>query len=270
MNWLEAICIAVIEGVTEFLPISSTAHMIFVSTFFGIQNDAFVKMYQMSIQFGAILSVLSLYHKEKIHFLELNFLYRLFYSIIPILLIGLLLNHKIEYICGKPIFVAIILVIGGIVLLYIDEIFQKGDINKVKDVSSKNMFIIGLWQSLAVIPGVSRSAVSIIGGMQQGLSRSFSINFSFFLSIPVMFLVTCYSIFFKNWNYQGEIKKGFEMILSSKENLINFFIGNIISFLVGIISIRFFIQLFKDFGFKFLGLYRIILGMLILFFLLKK
>lgn len=269
MNIFEAICIAIVEGFTEFLPISSTAHMIFVSTFFGIENHAFVKMYQVSIQFGTILSVLFLYRK-KIFFLNLNFFYKLFFSILPILLIGKLFDDKIEYILGKPFFIAIVLIIGGFFLLFIDKIFYQFCINKIENISIKNMLIIGFWQCLAIIPGVSRSAVSIIGGMQQGLSRSCSINFSFILSIPIMFLVTLYSIFFKNWNYEGEIKKGFEMIMLSKQNIFIFFLGNFISFTVGFISIKFFIRIFKCFGFKFWGLYRIIVGILILFFLLKK
>lgn len=270
MNFFEAIVIAIIEGFTEFLPISSTAHMIFMSTFFGIQDNGFVKMYQVSIQFGAIISVLILYRKKKKHFFKLTFFYKLCYSVIPILLIGKLFNDKIEYILGNPCFIAIILIIGGFFLLFVDKIFKKSFINKIEDVSIKQMLIIGFWQCLAVIPGVSRSAVSIIGGMQQGLYRSFSIDLSFFLSIPIMFLVTCYSIFLKNWNYQGEIKKGFEMIFLSKENFLIFFIGNIICFVIGVISIKFFIRIFKYFGFKFWGLYRIILGILILFFLLRK
>lgn len=270
MSYFQAICIAIIEGLTEFLPISSTAHMIFISTFFGIQNDVFVKIYQISIQFGAILSILILHYKKKNNFLTFNVLYKICYAILPILLIGLLFHNKIEYVLGQSICIAIILIIGGFFLLFIDKIFYKGNINDVEDLSIKNMLIIGFWQCLAVIPGVSRSAVSIIGGMQQGLSRSLSIDLSFFLSIPVMFLATFYSIFLKHWDYQGEIKKGFEIILSSNYTCLIFFIGNIISFLVGVISIKFCIQIFKYFGFQYFGLYRIMLGILILYFLLKR
>lgn len=269
MNSIQAIVIAIIEGITEFLPISSTAHMIFSSTFFGIQEDQFVKIYQISIQFGAICSVVFIYWKKFFNFKKNNFHIKLFFAISPIIILGFFFNNKIEKILEKPFIIAIVLIIGGIILVFIDKIFKNHHIliQNEENLTIKKAIIIGLWQSLAIIPGTSRSAASIIGGMQQGLSRDFSVIFSFFLAVPTIFAVTCYSIFLKNWHYQGIEKKGFEIILISKENIINFIGGNVIAFLVALVVIKFFIKIIKRFGFTFWGIYRIISGILILIYL---
>ena len=260
MDFLNAIILAIVEGLTEFLPISSTAHMIFTSSFFGIQGDEFVKMFQVSIQFGAILAVVALYWKKFISLSEWSFYIKLAIAVIPALILGKLFDDKIEAVLEKPIPIAIVLILGGIILLFIDKFFQKQPIDDEKEVTIKKGLIIGFWQCLAMMPGTSRAAASIIGGMQQGLTRKLAAEFSFFLAVPTMLAVTTYSIFLKDWNYLGKEQKGFEMILQG-DNLMLFIVGNLVAFIVAIIAIKFFIELLKKFGFKIWGWYRIILGL---------
>ena len=260
MDFLNSIILAIVEGLTEFLPISSTAHMIFTSSIFGIQGDEFVKMFQVSIQFGAILAVVALYWKKFISVSAWSFYLKLAVAVIPALILGKLFDDKIEAVLEKPIPIAIVLVLGGIVLLFIDKFFQKQPIEEEKEVTIKKGLIIGFWQCLAMMPGTSRAAASIIGGMQQGLTRKLAAEFSFFLAVPTMLAVTTYSIFLKDWNYLGKEQKGFEMILQG-DNLMLFIVGNLVAFVVAIIAIKFFIELLKKFGFKIWGWYRIILGL---------
>lgn len=267
MNFVEALSIAIIEGLTELFPVSSTAHMIFMSTFFGIQKNEFVKMYQISIQFGAILAVIVFYWKNFFNSKEFSFYLKLFLAVIPSLILGKLFDDKIEKILENPFSIAIILIIGGIILLFIDTILKYPQVLKKEDITTKQAIVIGFWQCLAIVPGTSRSAASIIGAMQQGLSRNLAIEFSFLLAVPTMIAVSCYSIFFKDWDYQGKEQKGFEMIFSSQENTINFIGGNIIAFLVTFIAIKLFIGILKRFGFKIWGVYRIVVGVLILIYL---
>ena len=180
MNTLEAIIIAIVEGLTEYLPVSSTAHMIFTSSILGIQEDNFVKMFEYCIQLGAILAVVVLYWKKFFDFKRFNFYLKLMGAVIPALILGKLFNEKIDAVLEKPIPIAIVLVLGGIVLLFIDRFFKNPTILKEEDISIKQAIIIGFWQCLAMMPGTSRSAASIIGGMQQKLSREVAAEFSFF------------------------------------------------------------------------------------------
>lgn len=260
MDFLKAIILAVIEGLTEFLPVSSTAHMIFTSSYFGIQGDEFVKMFQVSIQFGAIFAVVVLYWKKFISVSAWSFYVKLAIAVIPALILGKLFDDKIEAVLEKPIPIAIVLILGGIILLFIDKFFQKQPIEEEKDITVKKGLIIGFWQCLAMMPGTSRAAASIIGGMQQGLTRKLAAEFSFFLAVPTMLAVTAYSILLKDWNYMGKEQKGFEMILQG-ENLLLFIVGNLVAFIVAIIAIKFFIEILKKFGFKIWGWYRIVLGL---------
>jgi undecaprenyl-diphosphatase len=234
--------------------------MIFTSAFFGTESDEFVKMYQVSIQFGAILSVVVLYWRKFFDFKSPKFYIKLGLAVIPALVLGKLFDDKIEEVLESPIPIAIMLVVGGIILLYIDKLFQKTTIQKEEDITIKKAVTIGFWQCLAMMPGTSRSAASIIGGMQQGLTRKMAAEFSFFLAVPTMLAVTAYSIFLKDWNYGGKEQKGFEMILSSNSNMINFLIGNIIAFIVAALAIKFFIGFIEKYGFKVWGWYRIIVG----------
>lgn len=266
MDLIQAIVLAIVEGITEFLPISSTAHMIFTSAFYGTESDEFVKMFQVSIQFGAILSVVVLYWKKFFDFKSPKFYIKLALAVIPALVLGKLFDDKIEEVLESPLPIAITLIIGGVVLLVIDKFFQKSAIEKEENISNKKAITIGFWQCLAMMPGTSRSAASIIGGMQQGLTRKMAAEFSFFLAVPTMLAVTAYSIFVKDWDYNGVEQKGFEMIMSSSSNMINFIVGNIIAFIVAALAIKFFIGFIQKYGFKIWGWYRIIVGIALVFY----
>jgi undecaprenyl-diphosphatase len=260
MDSLQAFILAIIEGLTEFLPISSTAHMIFTSAIFEKEGDEFFKMFQVSIQFGAILAVVVLYWKKFFDFKSWDFYLKLLLAVIPALVLGVLFDDYIESMLEKPFPIAIVLIIGGIVLLFIDKLFKKTRIQREEDISRVKAVTIGFWQCLAMMPGTSRSAASIIGGMQQGLTRKMAAEFSFFLAVPTMMAVTLYSVVVKDWNYHGIEQKGFEMILSSNQHLISFLIGNLVAFGVAVLAIKLFIGLIDKYGFRIWGIYRILVG----------
>jgi undecaprenyl-diphosphatase len=262
MDLLQAIIIAIIEGITEYLPVSSTGHMIFASSYFGIEKEEFVKLFQVSIQFGAILAVVVLYWKKFFDFSKLQFFIKLACAVVPALILGKLFDDKIEAVLEHPTPIAIVLIIGGIILLFVDRFFKNPTIHKEEDITLKKAVTIGFWQCLAMMPGTSRSAASIIGGMQQGLSRQAAAEFSFFLAVPTMLAVTCYSVFLKTYDKSG--LKGFELILKTEENTKMFVIGNLVAFVVAVLAIKFFIEIIKKYGFKPWGWYRIIAGILLL------
>jgi len=262
MDLIQAILIAIVEGLTEYIPVSSTGHMIFLSSYFGIQEDDFVKLFQVSIQFGAILAVVALYWKKFFDFSKFNFYIKLACAVVPALILGYIFDDYIDAVLGNPIPIAIVLILGGIVLLFIDGYFQNPTVASEEEISIKKAVTIGFWQCLAMMPGTSRSAASIIGGMQQGLTRQTAAEFSFFLAVPTMLAVTCYSVFLKT--YQESQLKGYELLLQNGENLKLFLIGNIIAFVVSIIAIKFFIGVIKKYGFKPWGWYRIVAGSLLL------
>ncbi|WP_396210810.1 undecaprenyl-diphosphate phosphatase [Flavobacterium sp.] len=269
MDYLQAILIAIVEGLTEYLPVSSTAHMIFTSSFFGIQEDDFVKLFQVSIQFGAILAVVVLYWKKFFDFSKINFYIKLACAVIPALVLGKIFDDKIDAILGNPIPIAIVLILGGIVLLFVDGRFHNPTIANEEDITIKKAITIGFWQCLAMMPGTSRSAASIIGGMQQGLTRETAAEFSFFLAVPTMLAVTTYSLFLKT--YEVSQLKGYELLTQSSDNLKMFVIGNIVAFIVAVIAIKFFIGIIKKYGFKPWGYYRIVAGIILLaYFSLNK
>jgi undecaprenyl-diphosphatase len=262
MDLLQALIIAIIEGITEYLPVSSTGHMIFASSYFGIEKEEFVKLFQVSIQFGAILAVVVLYWKKFFDFSKLQFFIKLACAVVPALILGKLFDDKIEAVLEHPTPIAIVLIIGGIILLFVDRFFQNPTIHKEEDITIKKAVTIGFWQCLAMMPGTSRSAASIIGGMQQGLSRQAAAEFSFFLAVPTMLAVTCYSVFLKTYDKSG--LKGFELILKTEDNTKMFIIGNLVAFVVAVLAIKFFIEIIKKYGFKPWGWYRIIAGILLL------
>jgi undecaprenyl-diphosphatase len=262
MDLLQAIIIAIIEGITEYLPVSSTGHMIFASSYFGIEKEEFVKLFQVSIQFGAILAVVVLYWKKFFDFSKLQFFIKLACAVVPALILGKLFDDKIEAVLEHPTPIAIVLIIGGIILLFVDRFFKNPTIHKEEDITIKKAVTIGFWQCLAMMPGTSRSAASIIGGMQQGLSRQAAAEFSFFLAVPTMLAVTCYSVFLKTYDKSG--LKGFELILKTEDNTKMFIIGNLVAFVVAVLAIKFFIEIIKKYGFKPWGWYRIITGILLL------
>lgn len=264
MDTIQSIVIAVVEGLTEFLPVSSTAHMIFTSSIFGIQKEEFVKMFQVSIQFGAILAVVVLYWRKFFDFNNISFYIKLAIGVVPALLLGLFFDDKIEAVLEKPLPIALVLIAGGIIFLFIDKLFNTPTIHSEKEISMATAIKIGFWQCLAMMPGVSRSAASIIGGMQQKLSRNAAAEFSFFLAVPTMLAVALYSVFLKDWKVSGVEQKGYQMIMASSENIKMFAIGNVVAFVVALLAIKFFIGFLKKYGFKIWGYYRIIVGIVLL------
>ena len=263
MSIFHALILALVEGLTEFLPVSSTAHLLFTEELLGIQQTDYVKMFTVSIQFGAILAVVVAYWKRFFINIQWSFYKVLAIAVVPALVLGKLFDDKIESVFEKPLIIAVVLILGGVVLLFIDRIFSNQAEIKDQEVSIRNGLLIGLWQCLAMMPGVSRSAASIIGGMQQGLNRKSAAEFSFFLAVPTMAAVTLYSVFLKDWCVDGIKTKGFEMILSSTENTLVFLIGNVASFIVAFIAIKSFISFLQKYGFKVWGIYRIVVGVIL-------
>lgn len=256
MSIFEAIIIAIVEGITEFLPISSTGHMIITERILGVTSDDFTKLFTVAIQLGAILSVLVLYKKKFFPLNKWNFYLKLLVAVIPALLLGALFSDKIDDLLESPLTVAITMLTGGFVLLFIDNIFNRPVIMQEEDISFRKTVIIGLWQCVAMIPGVSRSAASVIGGMQQKLSRNLAAEFSFFLAVPTMAAATGYKLL-KAYKTNPDI-------LFNKNNLLLLGIGNVVAFIVAMLAIKFFISYLQQYGFKFFGWYRIIGGSILL------
>jgi undecaprenyl-diphosphatase len=252
MNYLQAFILAIIEGITEFLPVSSTGHMVIASAIMGIGKDEFVKLFEIAIQLGAILAVVVLYWKKFFDFSKWQFYVKLIIAVIPALIFGKLLNDFIDEKLGNPIFIAVILLVGGIVLLFIDKVFTKPEIHHEAEITNMSAFKIGCFQVLAVVfPGLSRSAATIIGGMQQKLSRHAAAEFSFFLAVPTMCAATGYKLL-----------KGYHLLNAENVKLLLF--GNLIAFIVAIIAIKSFIGFLSKHGFRVFGWYRIIIGVVIL------
>lgn len=264
MTTLEAIILGIVEGITEYLPISSTGHMILASYFMGIQEDSFTKLFEVCIQLGAILSVVFLYWRKFFDFSKWQFYIKLIIAVIPALVLGFLFNDKIEALLESPRTVSIMLILGGIVLLFIDKAFKNPTITEEPQITHKNAFMIGIWQCISMVPGVSRSAASIIGGMQQKLTRSLAAEFSFFLAVPTMAAASGYSLILKHWDVNGTEMKGYELMMQNSENLISFAIGTVVSFVVAMIAIRTFISFLQKHGFRAFGIYRIIAGIIML------
>lgn len=269
MSLVDAIIIAIVEGLTEFLPISSTGHMIIASYLLGIHKDEFTKLFEVSIQFGAILAVVVLYWKKffapiAIGVKKWKFYAKLIVGTIPALLMGFLFADKIDALLESPTTVAVSLLIGGIVLVFVDNMFRVHVIESDDQISFPKAFLVGCWQVISMIPGVSRSASSIIGGMQQKFTRHLAAEFSFFLAVPTMMAATCYTLFIKDWNNGLLVRKGYKIILESNENITAFIVGNIVAFVVAMLAIRFFINYLKVYGFRAFGIYRIIAGIILL------
>lgn len=257
MSILHAIILAIIEGLTEYLPISSTGHMILYSSFAGIASDPFVKLFTVAIQFGAILSVVVLYFKR--FFRSFDFYIKLFVAFIPAAVFGLLFSDIIDSLLESAMGVAVSLLLGGIILLYVDKWFTNPVIKEEKDINYWNAFKIGMFQCIAMIPGVSRSGASIVGGMSQGISRKAAAEFSFFLAVPTMFAATGKKML--DYFMDGNTLTGEQIQL--------FVIGNVVAFIVAMIAIRFFISFLTKYGFKVFGWYRIVMGIIIIALLLS-
>jgi undecaprenyl-diphosphatase len=269
MTWIQTVIIAIVEGLTEFLPVSSTGHMIIAQNILGVESTDFVKAFTFIIQFGAILSVVCLYWKR---FFQLNntplperatgfkkfihkfdFYWKLFIAFIPAAVLGLLFSDAIDAMLERVEVVAATLVIGGVFMLFCDKIFNKGS-EKTK-LTEKRAFMVGLFQCISMIPGVSRSMATIVGGMSQKMTRKDAAEFSFFLAVPTMFGATVYKM------YKLLSEGGTELIANHLDTLI---IGNVVAFIVALLAIKFFISFVQKYGFKAFGWYRIIVGGIIL------
>lgn len=265
MDYFQAILIAIIEGLTEFLPVSSTAHMIFTSSLMGIEKDGFVKMFQVSIQFGAILAVVFAYRNTFFNRQNISLYFKLALAVIPALLSGYLFDDLIESVLEKPVPIAIVLIVGGVILLFVDRLFKSGKTDQIQDLNYKQGIAVGFWQCIALMPGVSRAAASIIGGMQQKMTRSLAAEFSFFLAVPTMLAVTAYSVLLKDWQSVNGSVKGYQMIMQDQTHILLFLIGNVVAFIVALLAIKTFVAALKQYGFKPFAWYRILLGILLLF-----
>lgn len=265
MDIFQSIVIAIVEGLTEFLPVSSTGHMIIAENVLGVEPDDFTKAFTVIIQFGAILSVIWLYYKR---FFKLNpvpegvtgfkefitrydFYWKLFVAFIPAAVFGLLFSDLIDSLLESVLVVAIMLVVGGVLMLFVDKWFTKVEDDNEK-ISERQAVKIGLFQCIAMIPGVSRSMATIVGGMQQGLSRKTAAEFSFFLAVPTMFAAMAYKMLklFINPESRALLAANWDVLL----------IGNVVAFIVAILAIKFFINFLTKYGFKAFGYYRIIVG----------
>lgn len=269
MDTLQTVIIAIVEGLTEFLPVSSTGHMIIAQNLLGVESTPFVKAFTFIIQFGAILSVVCLYWKR---FFQLNhspipedtsalkkllhkydFYWKLFIAFIPAAVLGLLFSDAIDAMLERVEVVAVTLVLGGVFMLFCDRIFNKG--SEETPFTEKRALMVGLFQCISMIPGVSRSMATIVGGMAQRMTRKAAAEFSFFLAVPTMLGATVYKV------YKLVKEGGMEIIT---DNLVTLIIGNAVAFIVALLAIKFFIGFVTKYGFKAFGWYRIIVGVLIL------
>ena len=273
LSIFEAIIIAIVEGLTEFLPVSSTGHMIITQNVLGVESTEFVKAFTVIIQFGAILSVVCLYWKRffrlnrkpapanasglKLFLHKFDFYWKLLVAFIPAAVLGFLFSDTIDSMLESVVIVAVMLVIGGVFMLYCDRIFSKG--SDKTELTEKRAFFIGLFQCIAMIPGVSRSMATTVGGMAQKLTRKDAAEFSFFLAVPTMFAATAYKML------KLFMDGGMEIIMN---NLTALIIGNVVAFIVALLAIKFFISFVTKYGFKAFGWYRIIVGGVILVMLL--
>lgn len=265
LNLIQTIVIAIVEGLTEFLPVSSTGHMIIAQHVLGVESTDFVKTFTFIIQFGAILSVVCLYWKR---FFRLNhspapegasswkrflhrydFYWKLFVAFIPAAVLGLLFSDVIDAMLESVMVVAVMLIVGGVFMLFCDKIFAKGSEDTA--LTEKRAFMIGLFQCISMIPGVSRSMATIVGGMAQKLTRKAAAEFSFFLAVPTMFAATVYKM------AKLFMDGGTEIITANMGALV---VGNVVAFVVALLAIKFFIRFVTRHGFALFGWYRIVVG----------
>ncbi|HZJ59348.1 MAG TPA: undecaprenyl-diphosphate phosphatase [Chitinophagaceae bacterium] len=256
MDIIQTIIIAVVEGLTEFLPVSSTAHMKFANPLIGVTPTPFTNMFEIVIQLAAILSVVFAYSKKFFDFKHPSFYLKLIVAVIPALVAGALLKKYIDNALDNLTFIACIMIAGGVILLFIDNFFKANTIGEENNISFSKAFVIGCFQVLSVLfPGLSRSAATIIGGMTQKLTRNLAAEFSFFLAVPTMFAASAKSFY--------DVYKEHPEVLV-KNNMTTLGIGAVIAFVVALLAIRFFINYLQKHGFKIFGFYRIILGIVML------
>ena len=256
MDIIQSIVLAIIEGLTEFIPISSTAHMKFVNPLLGVTQTPFRDMFEVVIQLAAILAVVVVYWKKFFDFKRFGFYIKLFIAVVPALIAGFFLKKYIDAALGNLSFIAWVMVAGGIILLFVDNIFKQPVINSEEKISTKTAFIIGCGQVLSIIfPGLSRSAATIITGMSQKLTRSAAAEFSFFLAVPTMLAASAKS-FLDTYKTNPEVL--------GKDNLTILLMGSAVAFIVALIAVKFFIEFLKKYGFRIWGIYRIIVGIIML------
>jgi undecaprenyl-diphosphatase len=257
MTIFQSIIIAIVEGITEFLPISSTAHMRITESIMGLsESDSFTKMFTVVIQLGAILSVVVLYWKKFLDIKNPIFFVKIGLATIPALVFGKLFNDRIDAIMEKPMIIGIIMLVGGVILLFVDELFKAHTIDDESKIPLPKAILIGCFQCLAILfPGLSRSAATIVGGMSMKVSRGAAAEFSFFLAVPTMIAATGYKLY----KYYKESATGF-----TSEEIKLLTIGNVVAFMVAMLAIKFFITFLKRYGFKMWGVYRIIVGILVI------
>ena len=260
MDLIQSIIIGIVEGLTEFLPISSTGHMIIAEKLLGVKENDFTTLFTVAIQLGAILSVVVLYWKKFFGSAtgsnRWRFYAKLIVAVIPALFFGYLFSNKIDALLESTTTVVITMLLGGIVLVMIDNYFKRPTIQTDQAITFPNALFIGLWQVIAMIPGVSRSAASIIGGMQQKLTRKLAAEFSFYLAVPTMLAATGYKVL-KTYKTNPEV-------LKDKHNVMLLGVGNLVAFIVAMLAIKFFIDYLQRHGFKIFGYYRIIVGIILL------
>ena len=256
MNLTQTIILGIVEGITEFLPVSSTGHMIIAQKILSIESTDFVKAFTVNIQFGAILSVVVLYWKR--FFQSFDFYWKLLIAVFPALVLGFLFSEKIDMLLENVAVVAVMLVLGGVLMLFVDKWFKKT--NEDQSIGWKRALKIGFYQCIAMIPGVSRSMASIVGGMSTKLTRKNAAEFSFFLAVPTMAAASGYKLLKLFMDPVGK------SMLS--ENLITLLIGNVVAFIVAMAAIKIFITFLTKYGFKAFGYYRIVVGVAIIILLL--
>jgi len=258
MTLLQAIIIAIVEGITEFLPISSTGHMIIAQALLGVEPNPFVKAFTVIIQFGAITSVLFLYWKR--FFQSIDFYYKLFVAFIPAAVMGLLFGELIDDMLEQVDIVAISLMLGGWILIFSDKWFAQNKEKEEQPTTYKNAFFVGLFQCIALIPGVSRSAATMIGGMVNGWSRKQAAEFSFFLAVPTMFAASAKKTY-------DAVNNNFESITGNWHVIL---LGSFVAAVVAWISIKYLMMVLQNKGFAYFGWYRVILGATILGLLMAR
>ncbi len=260
MSALQAIIIAIVEGLTEFLPVSSTGHMALTSAILGIEKEPFTKLFIENIQFGTILSVIILYWRKFLDFRGFSFYLKLIVAFIPAAIVGIVLKKHIDRALETPVFIAAIMLLGGILLLFVDNWFRNPQIDREEEITVKNSFAIGIFQLLAIVlPGFSRSAATIIGGMQQKLTRRAAAEFSFFLAVPTLAGAFAKSL----WD---TFKDNPEVLTTHNVGMLA--LGNLVGFIVAIVAIRGFIAYLTRHGFRIFGWYRVVVGLALVIFLL--
>jgi undecaprenyl-diphosphatase len=254
VNYFQAIIIAIVEGLTEFLPVSSTGHMIVTTSLMGISSAEFTRLYIVVIQLGAILAVVIYYWKRFFNLRDIKFYLKLLVGFIPIVIFGLLFKKKVDMLLDRVDIVAWALLLGGIFLLFVDRIFKEEKIKSQEKISYLDALVVGFFQCIALVPGVSRAAATITGGLYRKFDKSTAAEFSFFIAVPTMFAATVKDL----WDFQ---KAGFHFGLDEIKLLIA---GNLVAFVVAFLTLRYAMNFIVKYGFRSFGIYRIIIGASIL------